>query len=448
MSEDNNIKKYSAADIEKYWKGQLSNSEMYALEKAAMDDSFLADALEGYKNSSAPVDEIEILKDKLAERISSSAKTVSINTKKNYWLKVAAAIVVIGGLGFLAQQVFLSKKDNSIAKTENLTPANSEKEKPAEQVKADTITNLINSDKQVDKKIKNEVATVHDGRSAEIKSAVTDSVILKLSEIKPDAEKLNEVVVIASPRQPESNKEVNKSINDLSKAKKDNDVVSANSKLEEVSIQKQQAAGAMSNKSSGYFNLNNKFIYKVVDDQNNPVPFANVSNTKDDVGTYTDIKGMFNLISSDSVLNVQIKSLGYNSSNYRLVPANTPGNLVLQEDLKARTEILANNRKVVSSRRREETAVLEEPEVGWESYNTYVLNNINIPDDIAMNKPNSEVELSFQVDKNGTPVNIKVTKTSDCKICDDAAVRVLKEGPKWSRKGKNSKTIVSIAVDK
>jgi TonB family protein len=77
-----------------------------------------------------------------------------------------------------------------------------------------------------------------------------------------------------------------------------------------------------------------------------------------------------------------------------------------------------------------------------------VLNNINIPDDIALDKLKSEVELSFQVDKNGTPVNIKVTKTSDCKLCDDAAVRVVKEGPKWSRKGKNTKTIVSIAVDK
>ena len=94
MSEDKNIKNYSAADIEKYWKGQLNNSEMHALEKAAMDDSFLAEALEGYKNSLAPVYEINILKDKLAERISTSPKIVSINTKKYYWLKVAAAIVV------------------------------------------------------------------------------------------------------------------------------------------------------------------------------------------------------------------------------------------------------------------------------------------------------------------------------------------------------------------
>lgn len=448
MSEGKNIKIYSAADIEKYWKGQLSNSEMHALEKAAMDDSFLADALEGYKNSLAPADDINILKDKLAERISASAKIASINTKKFYWLKVAAAIVVLVGIGLLAQQIFLSKKDNSIAKTENLTPAKSETANPEEQVKVDTITNLLKADKQVDKKINNKVVIVNDGRGAEIKSTVSDSVNLKFSTEKPEAEKLDEVVVAAAPKQSEANKEEKKKNEIIAlSGKSSKSETASNNKLEEVSKQKQQAGGAM-NKSSDYFTLNNKFIYKVVDDQNNPVPFANVSNTKDNVGTYTDIKGMFNLISSDSVMDVKIKSLGYNAANYRLLPANTPGNLVLQEDMQARNEMLAKNRKVVSSRAREETTELIEPEVGWESYNTYVLNNINIPDDIAKDKPKGEVELSFQVDKTGTPVNIKVTKTSDCKQCDEAAVKVLKQGPKWSRKGKNSRTIVSIAVNK
>ncbi|MEI9808705.1 MAG: hypothetical protein WDO16_13070 [Bacteroidota bacterium] len=48
MADNNNIKTFSAADIEKYHKGQLSPKEMHSLEKAALDDPFLADALEGY----------------------------------------------------------------------------------------------------------------------------------------------------------------------------------------------------------------------------------------------------------------------------------------------------------------------------------------------------------------------------------------------------------------
>ena len=52
MPEEKNIINYTAADIEKYWKGKLIPGEMNTMEKAAMDDPFLADALEGYKNAS------------------------------------------------------------------------------------------------------------------------------------------------------------------------------------------------------------------------------------------------------------------------------------------------------------------------------------------------------------------------------------------------------------
>ena len=48
MSIDNNIKNFTGADIEKYHKGLLSSKERHDLEKAALDDPFLADALEGF----------------------------------------------------------------------------------------------------------------------------------------------------------------------------------------------------------------------------------------------------------------------------------------------------------------------------------------------------------------------------------------------------------------
>ena len=42
---------YSAEDIRKYLDGRLSDPEMQAMEKAALDDPFLADAIEGYEES-------------------------------------------------------------------------------------------------------------------------------------------------------------------------------------------------------------------------------------------------------------------------------------------------------------------------------------------------------------------------------------------------------------
>jgi TonB family protein len=164
------------------------------------------------------------------------------------------------------------------------------------------------------------------------------------------------------------------------------------------------------------------------------------------VGTYTDIRGNFNLVSSDSILHVQIKSLGYSAANYKLIPSNAqPGALVLKED--ERKETITQNKKVVSSLSRKDSAEIEEPEVGWGNYNTYVANNIQIPEIVRPKNTRSDVELSFDIDKTGQPINIKVTRSSQCKECDDEAIRLLKEGPKWKRKGKKSKATVSIAVD-
>jgi TonB family protein len=121
--------------------------------------------------------------------------------------------------------------------------------------------------------------------------------------------------------------------------------------------------------------------------------------------------------------------------------------LVLKEDNHATKKVLAANQPVMSNVIRKDTAELEEPEVGWENYNTYVANNIQLPDNIRGKSRGSNVELSFDIDKTGHPANIKVTKSSQCKECDEEAIRLLKEGPKWKRKGKKSKTSISIAVD-
>ena len=214
-----------------------------------------------------------------------------------------------------------------------------------------------------------------------------------------------------------------------------------------VSIEKTRASRAYyENDKLNEVALNNKYNYRVVDAQNNPVPFANVMNTRDNVGTYTDIRGNFNLVSSDSILHVQIRSLGYDATNYKLVPSNVQsGDLVLKED--ERKETLLQNRKVVSSVSRKDSAEIEEPEVGWGNYNMYIANNLQIPEKVLPKNTRGDVELSFDIDKTGQPINIKVTRSSQCKECDEEAIRLLKEGPKWKRKGKKYKATISIAVD-
>ena len=111
---------YSASDIERYHKGLLSPKEMHDLEKAALDDPFLADALEGYGISSAnPAKDISDLKKRLEERITAT-KVIPITTAKRsvQWWKVAAAVVIIGGLSFFTFKFFNNNSDRSVAELE------------------------------------------------------------------------------------------------------------------------------------------------------------------------------------------------------------------------------------------------------------------------------------------------------------------------------------------
>lgn len=451
MEEDNNIKKYSAVDFEKYWKGELSRAEMNALEKAALDDPFLADALEGYRNISTAGTDITLLKQKLNERIAEPGKSVIKGIHRLTWLRAAAVVIIIGGIAVFASQYVLNKKENLAMRSGQSETDNLLENKSSESQQAIILTDTI---KNAGAAARQQTGLKTDTLTFKISDLASDSASAagNLTFIIPTAVAANQDSKVQSAA-PGSVKEGKEKITSRAKDKNTDDEIQSNklSDLDNLKQKRSLAEPRFSKKEQGFIALNNSFNGLVVDAQNNPVPFANVTNTRDQVGTYTDIRGKFNLVSSDSILDVQIKSLGYETRNYRLLPAGKDTSLILQEDLLARSGILnSGNRKVVTNRAREENRVLEEPEpeIGWNNYDTYIANNINIPDDIRNRNTGGEVELSFQIDKNGEPTKIRVIRSSQCRECDEEAIRVLKEGPKWKRRGKNYKTTVTITVNR
>src|SRR5690349_4306981 len=118
LSEEKKHKIFTAADIEKYHKGLLSPGEMNELEKAALDDPFLADALEGYAATNVNIQaDLSDLENKMKNRLD-AGKVVSMKprTKRSQWWRVAAAIVLMGGLGVLTYKLSSNKNKNSLAK--------------------------------------------------------------------------------------------------------------------------------------------------------------------------------------------------------------------------------------------------------------------------------------------------------------------------------------------
>ncbi|MCX6210352.1 MAG: hypothetical protein NTZ59_12850, partial [Bacteroidetes bacterium] len=105
---------YSKADIENYLQGKMSHEEMHQLELAALQDSFLADAIEGYTTANNTVTAkhlTEIETEILANR--TTAKVVSINKKKRLgFLQIAAAVAVII-VGIYSINLIVQKTDNT-----------------------------------------------------------------------------------------------------------------------------------------------------------------------------------------------------------------------------------------------------------------------------------------------------------------------------------------------
>ena len=160
---------------------------------------------------------------------------------------------------------------------------------------------------------------------------------------------------------------------------------------------------------------------------------------------------MVRLVSTDSILIIEVRSVGYLSKTFALRNNQAQTKIVLQEDEVAQKDKVVIGRADANSTQRSRRATLltnsavnVEPADGWENYNTYVANNLDIPEDLLKRDIRGEVELSFDVKSNGTISNIRINKSFGAEY-DEAAKRLLLEGPQWKVK-KGRKTSASIKV--
>lgn len=476
MATGQNIKTFTAFDIEKYQQGLLSPKERHDLEKAALDDPFLADALDGYHNT--PVNiiaDITELKNRLADKTEES-KTVFLPAtgKRAFpWFRAAAMIIAVAGAGLLVYQFAFPKNENTdIARLNKVEDKKTLAAPDSSKTIATEQADVAATPGKKDEPRTGVIQPGSPGSSNEtIKQDVEDiatpadaSVVAKNDDVKSS----NNNISVPAPTGNAASAPVTASgaannNNSYKSLEADTKTAAAKRKDAENAAAKEVNAGVL-NETANRQNRNvavnrnaeqlnnqyraNIFRGRVTDANNNAVPFANVTNLEDNVGTYTDARGNFNLISPDSVLNVQIRGLGYNDNNLQLRNNVSNAQVVMQEDKSVAAQTISG--KKINSERRANNPNFKlenepEPEDGWDNYDSYLVNNLTVPDDVkGKQSGGGQVEVSFEVNKYGEPINIKVTK-SLCARCDQEAIRLIKEGPKWRRKARNGKTTVAIS---
>ena len=433
MKEEKKYRQYTAKDITNYLAGRLQPGEMHDMEKAALDDPFLAEAIEGYAGMGVRDwnKELAGLKEQIAAR-QNTARLLQINRSTGKWWKAVAAVLVIGtGAGITYW--FSNGSDQSGNKNQDIAqvfPLNKiDSTVSPSRDNADTahfihkgVTNNLQQPV-----VKNASGRIDDQGAVTITaktSAALDSISGYNSGFGKDIAGNDKAPVV-------DNKPVT-----VNKAVVVNAVpVQSATALDEMAKNKARRQPITQNNTAP---LNRSFIAQVVGPDNTPLPYANINIPNANFGTYADVKGNFRLVSSDSIVKVEVRSVGYLTQNYTLHLIPGIQKIILPEDetaLMEKTPVIDKktigrttvNRRAALIR---DSVVNVEPADGWDNYRTYVDNNMDIPADIFKNESNHEVRVSFDVRPNGSVANVKVDG-ANCEQCVEAARKLIEQGPQW-----------------
>lgn len=447
MNSHNKNITYTARDIKQYLAGNLTVQEMHAMEKAALEDPFLADAMEGYeliKNEDWNT-HLAALRQQLSAK-GQGAKIIPLHKSKNNWWKAVAAILVLGAGAVVA--LMFNQNDKHTATTDVQIAAEVKTVNPDTILQNQTPSSVTVSVNPTATDSKEDLAKLMPAKtkSSAAGKVAADKRQSETENEKPaaspvmDADDKNATASsplsgVVNEKQAQMEETVNDAKKQVSKAASQDE--SFRSKTEKASSARNEAA------------LNNFFTAQVVSTDNAPLPFSNISVKKDNFGTYADVQGMLRLVSTDSVLNIEAKSAGYMPKTVTLRNNQPQTKIVLKEDAVAEKDkmfVTGNNTGSLLRARRPmvitDSMANAEPADGWKNYNIYVANNIDISDEMIKHDVHGEVELSFDVRKNGTISAIKVIKSLGAEY-DAAAKRLLLEGPQWKVKN-GKKTSASV----
>src|SRR5687768_6115615 len=123
ISDNKNHITYSAEDIQRYWNGQLTPQEMHAMEKAALDDPFLADAMEGMGEALRVHDvqlvnaELKNLHQQLESRTETKRAAAPVRSFRWWQAAAAAVILIVGGYWIFSSESEFNKDELAAQKT-------------------------------------------------------------------------------------------------------------------------------------------------------------------------------------------------------------------------------------------------------------------------------------------------------------------------------------------
>ena len=374
-------KTFTALDIRRYIDGLMSPAERNELERAALSDPLLEDALEGYASQSPDKTREDLLdlRSRLAHRVRPEERN-----RSGIWVRAAAVLVILAGAAIL---LYIHNRPSDIRPSlalESRKKAQPSPTQPAAPAPAAPAPPLV-------------PAPSSPGASA------PSAKVAPTPRIPPVPSARVAPALIPAPAQPG--------------APTPRGVPAPPAALEG----------------------------KVADPFNRPIPGAVVRILPWGTETITDKNGHFNIGSGvvDSNATVSIEAVGYVTKTYPLSRLGQAPAIQLKTNVNSLNDVVVTgygtNKKSFMARpdsaatnNHKDTTAIDTTEAqpidGWTAFYQYVSDN-------KRNNIHGEVILSFRVNRKGKPADIVVEK-SLCASCDSEARRLLQKGPRWTKKEK------------
>jgi hypothetical protein len=416
-----NKETWGAPDFERYYKGSMPASERHALEKAALDDPFLQDALDGYAFAANPLASLENLRQQLQVTNKPETKLVWFR-QKNFQrlIRVAAILLITVSLIFI---LFNNNNDD-----ENPTIANNT-----------TQHKIVGPDTAATKAAANLTITATDGEGNQVEtklplfnqpSTQQPSVITSINDTKSSGYKINENIEDSSL----------------------NHLIVVNRKAEAKEKDIPQLSTNELAAAPTTIRLPATIIRgQVINQQGIPVANARINDPINNQVIATDNNGNFELNNSRKTNNVavDVNAAGYVATNSNL-NNNASNRIVLQTESQAKddSEIEAAalpKKKFIANT--PDSIIKEElpgyfnmnrvalmsvsPLAGWDAFNDFIETNLKTAPNIG-SKAKGNVVLSFSLNEIGNAINIVVKKSLDAS-CDAEAIRFIQNAPPFKR---------------
>jgi TonB family protein len=433
-------------DIEKYRNGELSPKEMHALEKRALQDPFLADALEGAESISPEnfSDDLTELQESIdfqseenmavsmdqaaapAMEVAARGRLVASKQKIiNKWtwpLRIAASLfIIIGALWTANQLIPNGGKENLALKKEEAKP------EPAQSSAASSMDSVVNQEKEISTsqpKSNESLALKSTKKPAEIiieKPAIKETLKNKIEE---EPIPLAEVV--------KSKEELKEEISEDRRAAdvKDEKITEAPS----VALAKKDAYGAASRskelkkvRSERQQMIQGQVISA---EDGTPLPGVNVLVQGTTEGAVTDANGNYQLPAVGADQKLTFSFIGYLTQEVPVTDQNKI-DVKLGSDVSQLSEVVVVGYGYQNDSDKEPVIKEAQPAGGRKAYDKYLDNSLRYPVEALNNKIKGKVTVKFTVRTDGALDEFSVVKSIG-HGCDEEVIRLVKEGPKWS----------------